>query len=241
MVEQHERPALSHCLLAALGCREVVTTNYDRLYETAVQASGRRTATVLPRQPAVGADSWVLKMHGDVENEKSIVLTRRQFVRFDATTRPAGALLQSIIMTRHLLLVGASLNDDNVVRLAHEVQAYREAHKLKGPFGSLLDVNDDRGRRDLWSGQLEWLTMPGSSVAERARELEIFLDAVACLASTDQSWLLDVRFQGLLDPQDRVIAKRARDLRDELTGRPRFAELLSDLDARGGGTPHKSL
>ena len=52
-------------------------------------------------------------------------------MRFDA--RPAcGALLQSLLMTEHLLVVGVSLNDDNIVRLAYEVQAYRGAHKLEG-------------------------------------------------------------------------------------------------------------
>lgn len=212
IIRRHGRPALAHCLLAALGCREVVTTNYDQLYERAVEAIRGRPATVLPWSSAVGADEWVLKMHGDVDDQESIVLTRRHFVRFDATTRPAGALLQTLLITRHLLLVGASLNDDNVVRLAHEVEAYREDHNLTGEFGTLLDVNDDRVRERLWRDQLHWLTMQGGDVPERARSLEIFLDVVACFASTNGSWLLDPRFAALLQPAEQELAEKIRRL-----------------------------
>ena len=35
------RPSLAHVLLAGLDCREAITTNYDRLYETAMAARGR--------------------------------------------------------------------------------------------------------------------------------------------------------------------------------------------------------
>jgi hypothetical protein len=150
-------------------------------------------------------------MHGDVERPDSIVLTRQQFVSFDAETRPAGALLQTLLMTRHVLFVGASLNDDNVVRLAYEVNRYRRKYGLEGEVGTLLDVDEDQVRRELWSGQLTWMTMSGSTIAERSRTLEIFLDAVAAHASDDASWLLDERFKGLLDLDEHLV-REARSL-----------------------------
>src|SRR5205823_1648936 len=67
--------ALPHALLAALPVREVVTTNYDRLYEMAWQSVGREPV-VLPYQLATASDYWVLKMHGSVEHPEDIVLTR---------------------------------------------------------------------------------------------------------------------------------------------------------------------
>ena len=43
---------LSHALLAGLGCREVITTAYDRCYERAVASQGLAQSTVvLPWQP----------------------------------------------------------------------------------------------------------------------------------------------------------------------------------------------
>lgn len=229
------RPSLAHALLAGLSCREAVTTNYDRLYEEALVASGREDVRVLPHDPAVGARAWVLKLHGDVADPGSIVLTRRDFVRFDARTRPAGALLQTLLMTRHLLFVGASMTDDNVVRLAQEVQVYREDHGLDGRFGTLLDVDGDEPRRELWEGQLSWLTMPGERIEERVRALEIFLDTVAWHAADDAPWLLDPRFGGLLGEDEQAVAEAARELRRRLEDAgAEWTQLVAALDRLGG-------
>lgn len=236
IVGRADRPSLAHALLASLGAKEVVTTNYDRLYEKAVATVDEQPAAVLPEQLPVPDRPWILKLHGDMGKPGGIVLTRRHFVRFDAQTRPAGALLQSLLMTRHLLVVGVSLNDDNVVRLAHEVEDYREAHSLSGTFGTLLDLDGDPLRQELWHKQLQWLSLDGPDIATRARNLEIFLDAVAAHASSNQAWLLDRRFEGLLTPNGKKRAKMARELyaflrEESQTWRP-LREALEDLGVR---------
>jgi hypothetical protein len=235
------RPSLGHALLAGLGCTEVVTTNYDQLYESAAAATGQPAVSLLPWSVATPGHPWVLKMHGDVDHVGSIVLTRRHFVRYDADTRPAGSLLQSLLLTRHLLVVGASLNDDNVSRLAHEVDEFRRTHNLSGTFGTFLDVDGLSARRELWRGQLEWIEMGGAGFPERGRNLEIFLDAVGAHATTDASWLLDARFEGLLSESERDCAAAARDLqaRAALLG-PAFAPLDQALGALGAAAVPRS-
>lgn len=233
-------PSLSHAFLASLGCREAVTTNYDRLYEKAfrMQRGREHVARILPWQRARAGKHWILKMHGDLERPKSIVLTREQFVSFDAETRPAGALLQTLLMTRHLLFVGASLSDDNVIRLAYEVQSYRRKHDLSGAVGTLLDVDDDDVRRQLWLGQVTWLPMAGGDIQERSRTLEIFLDALAAYASSNASWLLDERFEALLG-DDTGLVRQARALYAAAAGsgtawQP-LADALAAFGAASGG------
>ena len=92
-------PSLSHTFLASLGCREAVTTNYDRLYEKAVRMQRGRgnVATIMPWEPPQAGKPWILKMHGDVKDPGSIVLTRQQFVRYDAETRPAGSIAADLV------------------------------------------------------------------------------------------------------------------------------------------------
>lgn len=232
----HDRPSLGHALLAALGCRESATTNDDQLYELAVEATGRPRPRALPWEAPDGA--WVLKLHGDVARPATVRLTRRDFVRFDATTGPAGALLQGLLMTRHLLLVGSSLDDDNVVRLVREVEVFREDCGLEGPVATVLDVEADQARRELWGRHLRWLTLPGEDLAERARALEIFLDAVAWHAADTGAWLLDPRFSGLLDEAGRAVAEDGRRLRAAIEARGEarslpWAPLRTALDAAG--------
>jgi hypothetical protein len=235
IIGEADVPSLGHNILAALGCREAVTTNYDSLYERAVemQRGSRGVADVLPwEQPSPGRQ-WILKMHGDVGRPESIVLTRQQFVAYDADTRPAGAFLQTLLLTRHVLFVGASLTDDNVVRLAYEVDRFRRLHELPGTLGTLLDVDKDDVRRRLWRDKVTWLTMAGQDVLNRSRTLEIFLDAVAAYASSDTSWLLDERFGGLIGT-DTDVVRAARRLHDRAReAGPAWQPLVEALAAFG--------
>ncbi|SDU81175.1 SIR2-like domain-containing protein [Microlunatus sagamiharensis] len=218
-------PALAHALLANLRCEQAVTTNYDHLYEQAIAATGAQAATILPTQVPPSEGRWLLKLHGDITDPKSIVLTRAQFVDFASASGPAGAVVQAILLTKHLLIVGASMNDDNVLRLIYEVAAYRErvfnrpdkpeaaggaAQTGSHRFGTILSLTDDAARAALHAPYFDWAVMPGDGIEGRARQLEVFLDAVAMFASTDRSWLLDDRFSDLLEPEDHELVHDAR-------------------------------
>jgi hypothetical protein len=225
-----QRPSLLHALSAGLDVKEVVTTNYDDLYERAAEAARRKVKAIMPWASASGATRWILKLHGDIHHPKSIVLTRRHMVRFDATNRPSAAVLQSLFLTRHLLFIGTSFTDDNVIRLAHEVQAYREDHRLRetcgttspndgwAPFGTVLDTDGDKVRASLWRDELTWVHHDDGRISGR-RAVELLLDRTAQLASRNATWLLDPRFAGLLNEADRSIAEQAAQL---------FASLPSD-------------
>ncbi|WP_460827877.1 SIR2 family protein [Nostocoides australiense] len=75
--------------------RAALTTNYDALYEQAVAATGRPRPTVIPTNITRDGGQWILKMHGSREQGDSIVLTRSDFVHFDARVKPA-ALRSSV-------------------------------------------------------------------------------------------------------------------------------------------------
>jgi hypothetical protein len=237
------KPALGHALLAALGCDEVVTTNYDRGYEQAVASQGRPQPTVvLPWQLPKPGVPWVLKLHGDVDHPESIVLTRGQMVQYDSTWRPAGSLLQAVLLTRHLLVVGASLTDDNVLRLTHEVREFRHASGVDGVLGTVLSVEPQPMRERLWAGDLTWVTL-GETPLDGARRLEIFLDAVAAHACSDSAYLLDERFADLLGDDERRLASGLRELRRSVDKvaqgaghRQEWHELLAVL-SKLGATP----
>jgi hypothetical protein len=219
------RPSLTHALLASLHVREAVTTNYDRLYERAVTAAhGTETDTavdVLPWSRTSSERPWLLKMHGDVEHPESIVLSRSSFVHYDSRWKPVGSLVQSLMLTKHLLVIGASMRDDNLIRFAYEVAGLREAIETTDRGGSeigtvvSLDVDDAFSR--LWEGRFS-VVVPRVSVdidardvlplversdreqgeaSERrqaARALAVFLDTVTMHAVRESPFLLDHRY-----------------------------------------------
>ena len=194
--EKKRRPALGHLLLAGLQCRQVATTNYDDLYEAAVRSQSGGGIAKLPYQRPIHGQPWILKMHGDVEHADDIVLTRSSFVAYDGRHRPAGSLFQSMLMTSHVLFVGVSLTDDNILRLTHEVANYVTPTRPAGPtrrraedeeartLGTVLTLTPDAHRARLWAGHLDWHAAGTTSEdpAANARDLEITLDAIAMWA-----------------------------------------------------------
>lgn len=238
MVDGVRWPSLLHALLAGLDCHEVVTTNYDLLYEQAVRATDRKITSVMPWSSAHGADRWILKLHGDIDHVDHIVLTRRHMVRYDAANRPSAAILQSLLLTKHLLAVGVSMTDDNVIRLAHEVQAYRELHQgeHQDTFGTVLDTDGDDVRAQLWDGQLDWVMLEQQSGMPGRRAQELLLDRVSAYAARDSSWLLDERFEGLLQlDEDRHLAAQVRRLYEQIPNREgnKWSPLVQRLEELG--------
>lgn len=238
LIKPKLQPSLPHVLLASLDCHQVVTTNYDVLYEKAVSSTGRDITSVMPWASAHGADRWILKLHGDVDHPKQIVLTRRHMVRYDAANRPSAAVLQSLLLTKRLLAVGVSMTDDNVIRLAHEVDEYRNEHQggRTSTVGTVLDSRGDKLREQLWDGQLDWVNLPDEMGVPGFRALELVLDRIAFHAARNSSWLLDERFDGLLnDRDDAALAADFRALYERMSKREisKWAPLVQRLEELG--------
>ncbi|MDP9394589.1 MAG: SIR2 family protein [Actinomycetota bacterium] len=222
---QQDRYSLTHALLASLRTAKTITTNYDRLYELAAARPFAELGglAVLPWDAAERGRPWLLKMHGDVDRPESIVLSRGDFAEYDASRRPLGSLLQAQMMTGHLLFVGSSMTDDNVLRLAHEVRQLRaEWCATSRPVGTVLTLADEPLRRSLWEGTLDFVLVGASGEPSAdgndTRLLQAFLDRVSVLASVERSYLLDPTY-------DAIVGRNAT-LRDALAS---LAKATSDL------------
>ena len=206
----HERGthvALAHTLLAGLPVDEVITTNYDDLFERASAALGR-PVTVLPHALARRSERWLLKMHGCLTRPETIVLTREDYLRFQENRSALAGIVQALLLTRHMLFHGFSLRDDNFHRIAHAVRTAlgaRPPGKHDARFGTTLVVDPNPLARELWQDDLEWrsfdATTPGApppTTAEQVRRAEIFLDLLGARAATATSHLCDRRYETVL-------------------------------------------
>lgn len=224
------RPSLAHFLLAGLRCPQVATTNYDLLYEVACTSQGAHKPAALPREVPEPGASWILKLHGDVDDPARIVLSRRSFIGYDAQQGPAGALFQSMLMTRHVLFVGLSFTDDNLLRLTHEAADFlapSSGRDLGRKLGSVITLGHDPAREELWKRHLAWrgVTAPADyeqfatspdetkravGINWRARELEVLIDSIAVWGTPDDGIYLDRIFTDLLDESQRKAAEHRR-------------------------------
>ncbi len=214
MIERSTRYALGQALLASLPVDEVVTTNYDALFEMASHAIGRPCARI-PGQPVARGERFILKMHGCVTRPSSIVLTREDYLRFQENRSALAGIVQALLLTRHMLFVGFGFTDDNFHRIAHAVrQALRGeaagSASTQQPFGTNLVVGGGDLLADLWSDDLDWVTFAqhASSPAEQARLVEIFLDRLSARAATVTTHLGDDRYAGVLTDGEKLLRDR---------------------------------
>ncbi len=209
LVGKDDTPGLGHLLAAALGCRQVITSNYDRRYERAAASGVGPRLAVLPYERAHDG-AWLLKRHSDVAHSDDIVLARARTAPGGDRFRPDAALFQALLTTSHVLIVGPSAQDDDLLRLVDGVESFLARSGADTHCGTVLAVHDDPARARLVEGRLDWITLTGEDVHERARTLEIVLDAIGMFACDDSDVSFDATQEDHLAAEDRAIA---RDLR----------------------------
>jgi len=112
------------------------------MYELACRSIGVDLA-VLPYSPASNTDRWLLKLHGCVSHPDDIVLTREHYMRYQTRRSALSGIVQSLLITRHMLFVGFSLRDDNFHRIV-DVRAFTEYCECDRPYflgGSAVGTN----------------------------------------------------------------------------------------------------
>jgi hypothetical protein len=203
--------SLQHLLLAALGAKDAVTTNFDDAYERAVADAGRGPVAVVPQQ---APHARLLKLHGSLPQgptresdatttvddpaRRSLrpILTQDQFLEHERHSGPLRGALQMMLLTGHVLFIGYSLRDAGLHAAVHEVRRIRELAGVAAdePLATALQIAPSRQLSYLWSPTIDVLwpaTMTtvdgvdGESRASplRSRELEMLLDALADAAA----------------------------------------------------------
>lgn len=197
------RCSLQHGLLTSLRSSEAVTTNFDDLYETAARTGGRRMA-VLPEDPEASDGQWLLKLHGTVEHPEHIVLTRSDYLDMPRQYGALIGLVQGMLLMRHMMFVGYSLQDEDFQELIHEVRKARvDAASRRG---TVLTLFHDDLEREIWADDLDVVPMMAGAdrtvgIEVAARELEVFLDLVGFLSTTSAAFFLDPTYSSLSDDE----------------------------------------
>jgi hypothetical protein len=215
---QTEQVALVHQLLASLPVQEAVTTNYDRCFEKAWKAAGKRPR-VLPAESTAESRCWLLKLHGSVDDPERIVLSRDDYLRFEGEGVALAGIVQAMLLTRHMLFVGYSLSDDNVHRLMHQVRsAVGERPKRPGGdrFATALTPVPGELVHEVWEDDVSFVSTAHDGTHD-PRRLAILLDLVSALAVAPAAHLLDRSYLAMF-------SEKERDLREHLLSLWRLLE-----------------
>lgn len=128
--EAKPRPSELHHLIAALGPTCFVTTNYDRLLESALEdkSSHEKPLVVTNRQPTeiatiitASARNFLFKYHGDIEQIESVVLSREQYRNIIQDFPTTGRALSTLLATRPVIMIGFGLRDPDFLSIQDEL------------------------------------------------------------------------------------------------------------------------
>ncbi len=135
-------PGPIHDLLISLGCKIYVTTNFDNLLEQAIKKAGT-TPQVIVREEDVAYwksdEVQVVKMHGslmDPFDADSVVFSRSDFEAYDVKHPSMDMLVQFLMSTGTLLLLGYSARDPNFLAVHDRVRFFLKSHKRQAYFVS---------------------------------------------------------------------------------------------------------
>ena len=213
---------IGHAVLAGLPVSERVTTNYDDLIEQSLDASGK-SAAVLPYDPSSVSNGWLLKLHGSTANAiksatNDIVLTRQDYLRYDGRRGALYGIVQALLLTRQILFVGFSLEDDNFYALVDEVRRAVEGTngtpQLRSPFGTALVPSGKLLMKELWEREVHIEVI--GDFPDYPRALEVALDYLGCKAASNLSHLFDPTFAEILNDEEKRLRDAVGIMRREL-------------------------
>jgi hypothetical protein len=190
-----EHLSLPHVLLANLGARDAITTNYDLGYERACEAGGIEVSIV----PEPGGDHRLVKLHGSLGQQGGPpLLTRDQLLDFQTDRGPLAGVLQMLLLTGHLMFVGYSMSDPSLHGAFHAVRRALETDSRGGrpTMATSLQIDPSPALSALWAGTVDvvWPRREDHPAGvDRTRQKEILLDVLADAASHSSIPLLALR------------------------------------------------
>lgn len=219
---KHGRYTPAHSILGSMEL-PAVTTNYDPLYEKAVDSAAASDIERVWRLPWDAAKiarmpsrvRRLLKLHGCVVDPRSIVLTRADYMRYEDGRRALRGVLHQNLLEREYLVVGFSMTDDNVHLIIDQVRkalaGLRDCHgEALGSFsmGTIVPLVESPMFRKLWEKDFRVVACASSWDDNPAWKHDIFLDKLASgliVKRAAASFVLDSQYETLLTDSQRKV------------------------------------
>lgn len=113
-----------HSLISRLDFPVIYTTNYDCNIERALELEGKNVRKIVDVKDLLhvkSQETQVVKLHGDFEDDTSIVLTETDYFERLSFESPLDIRLRADVLARPVLFIGYSLSDINVRMLLHRL------------------------------------------------------------------------------------------------------------------------
>lgn len=149
-------PSRLHKLIAMLPFRGIITTNYDNLIEVCIVKEKSKIPKVFTNNDILNGlsplenDFFILKMHGDIEDPESIVLSYKSYLKmmFDSLTYQE--LIEKIFSEYTVLFIGYGGSDNNVEFLLDRlaIRETKSKHYLLSKENTFMEIEKNHYKKD---------------------------------------------------------------------------------------------
>ncbi len=118
------RESIIYKAIVDMNCPIIYTTNYDHCLETAFDIWEKEYKRIIDVDDLVGikpTTTQIVKFHGDLISDESIVLTERSYFNRLDFESPLDIKLRSDMLGRSILFIGYSLSDINIRFLIYKL------------------------------------------------------------------------------------------------------------------------
>jgi hypothetical protein len=162
LMQGKPKPTVVHETIAALPFRHIVTTNFDRLMEHALEAEGKSAQVALyelhgdqPQLPEPTIQEPVLyKLHGTVEKLQTMIVTEDDLVEFLACAfigePPLPPSFKALFKDSSILFIGYGLKDWNIRVLMRAIRGERRIGGSDKYSFAIQKCPSDQGLAEEW-------------------------------------------------------------------------------------------
>lgn len=110
----------------------IITTNFDTLIEESEEFLANRYRVISCDNDLLSksSDNYLIKMHGDINDLKNIVLKESDYLEYEQRHPLICAFIKSLLINHTFVFVGYSLNDNNLRLIMSWVNYYQKASNI---------------------------------------------------------------------------------------------------------------
>jgi len=164
------KPLRVHRALARVAPTIVMTTNYDDLYETAMQEAGKDCKRIVQSSDLVGLPlnrPRMLKLHGDKEQPHEIELTGSDYMAWRKRAAGLQAEVVAALQKHVCVFVGYSVRDENLEDVLRIISENLDTDAPKH-FAVVHEIDQERAAE--LHGSVEFVEGDATRFCERLAE-----------------------------------------------------------------------
>jgi hypothetical protein len=125
--DEKRRNSKQHFSLSNLNVKTIYTTNYDPHIERAFEDKDQKVKTIITLKDFIQPDKEnydieVIKFHGCLTDQDSIILTENQYYERMELEHPLDQRLRSDALSNSFLFIGYSFDDPNIRHIWYKIQ-----------------------------------------------------------------------------------------------------------------------